>query len=131
MSGNMPVLWQNALLQYQTCPIAAKAWVWFAETRGAGMQYAADNYANEVKQLVVCLRPVQSYAQKGHPSASDEVMGDLLKRQCEPPRQLASRRQRNPGVFEMTRAIATIIAALLFAFLMAWAAHIVVSGRVI
>lgn len=27
--SNMPILWQNAIMQYQT-EIARKAWVWFA-----------------------------------------------------------------------------------------------------
>lgn len=78
MSNNMPILWQNALMQYQTCPIAAKAWVWFAETRSTcAMSYDADRYANEVQHLVTLCRPMLKAANKPH-HASDEVMNDLL-----------------------------------------------------
>ena len=81
MHSNMPVLWQNALFQFQDCPIAQKAWVWFAETRGSGMQYAADAYANEVKHLVSSLRPMLDAARSVHSvhGADDEVMDDLLR----------------------------------------------------
>ena len=75
--SNMPILWQNALEQYST-EIARKAWVWFAETRGEGMQYAADAYANEVETLVKAMMPMLAASQRVH-DASDEVMGSLLR----------------------------------------------------
>lgn len=76
---NMPVLWQNALAGFST-EIARKAWVWFAETRGAGMQYAADRYAEEVDKLVLTIRPMLSVAARAHSSnGSDEVLDDLLR----------------------------------------------------
>lgn len=76
-ASNMPILWQNALMQYST-EIARKAWVWFAELRGAGMLYDADAYANEVERLVVLLTPMLDAGQRVH-SASDEVMSSLLR----------------------------------------------------
>lgn len=75
-ASNMPVLWQNNLLQYRT-EIARKAWVWFAETRGTGMQYDADAYANEVERLVLALRPMIDAANRAY-NAKDEVLSDLL-----------------------------------------------------
>ena len=83
--SNMPIMWQNALMQFST-EIARKAWVWFAETRGHGMQYAADQYAGEVDMLVVQMRPMLDASQRiinaapevqGH--ASDEVMDGLMR----------------------------------------------------
>lgn len=76
MDSNMPILWQNALGQFTT-EIGRKAWVWFAETRGGGMQYAADAYALEVEKLVLFYRAVQPTAQSVH-GTSDEVMDDML-----------------------------------------------------
>lgn len=74
---NMPILWQNCLDQFKT-EIARKAWVWFAETRGEGMQYGADKYAAEVEALVLALRPMLNFAQKNY-DTTGEVMDDLLR----------------------------------------------------
>lgn len=58
MSSNMPILWQNALMQFRT-EIAKKAWVWFAETRSRDrMCYDADKYAKEVEKLVISTHPL-------------------------------------------------------------------------
>jgi hypothetical protein len=76
MDSNMPILWQNALMQYGT-EIARKAWVWFAETRGSGMQYQADKFAAEVDHLVFSLAPMVQSANKAH-NAADEVLDDLV-----------------------------------------------------
>jgi hypothetical protein len=76
-TANMPTLWQNCLLQFST-EIARKAWVWFAETRGSGMQYDADKYASEVETLVLKLRPMLNASRKIH-DASDEAMCDILR----------------------------------------------------
>lgn len=80
---NMPIVWQNALDQFQT-EIAKKAWVWFAETRGEGMQYAADQYAGEVEHLVLSLSPMLAASKRIHEKhrgveIEDEVMSDLLR----------------------------------------------------
>ncbi len=75
--SNMPILWQNCLLQYST-EIARKAWVWFAETRGSGMLYDADRYAGEVETLVIRLSPMLAFA-ANRIGASDEVMDDLMR----------------------------------------------------
>lgn len=77
MSENMPVLWRNALAQYET-EIARKAWVWFAETRGHGMQYQADAYADEVEVLVKASRPMIEAANMAY-DAPGEVLDDLLR----------------------------------------------------
>lgn len=77
MSANMPILWQNCLLQYST-ETARKAWVWFAETRGAGRLYEADRYANEVEDLILTLQPMLAAAQRIH-EVADEVMDDLTR----------------------------------------------------
>ncbi len=74
-ASNMPILWQNALMQFST-EIARKAWVWFAETRGDGMQYAADQYAREVDKIVAFDAKILPVANKPH-GASDEVLDDL------------------------------------------------------
>ena len=75
--SNMPILLQNALLQFST-EIARKAWVWFAETQVSGMQYRADSYAREVDRLCLSLRPMLEAANRHH-NASDEVIDDLLR----------------------------------------------------
>ena len=72
---NMPILWQNALMQFRT-EIARKAWVWFAETRGHGMQYEADAYAGEVDALVGFIRPLL----KRDCEVMDDLMRFILKR---------------------------------------------------
>lgn len=77
MSRNMPILWQNAIGQFST-EIAKKAWVWFAETRGSGMQYQADTYAREVDGLVQILRPLIEAANRPF-DATGEVLDDLLR----------------------------------------------------
>lgn len=78
---NMPILWQNCLMQYST-EIARKAWVWFAETRGSGMLYAADRYADQVEKLVQTLTPMVTAGfaqlQANHPSDA-EVMPRLMR----------------------------------------------------
>ena len=76
-ASNMPVLFQNSLLQYST-EIARKAWIWFAETRGHGLHYAADRYATEVERLVLSIRPMLATANQTYDAAS-EVMDDLLR----------------------------------------------------
>jgi hypothetical protein len=75
MNDNMPILWQNALLQFRT-EIARKAWIWFAETRGAGMHYKTDKFACEVDQLVLSCSALIGMANKAH-NASDEVCSDI------------------------------------------------------
>lgn len=78
MSTNYPVLWQNALGQFTT-EIARKAWVWFAETRGHGMQYQADAFAMEVDILVQRLSPMMNAT--GHDAeVTDGVLAFLLQR---------------------------------------------------
>lgn len=77
INTNMPICWQNSLLQYKT-EIARKAWVWFAENRGSGCFYGADRYANEVEHLVISLTPMLANAGRAH-RADDEVLGDLLR----------------------------------------------------
>jgi hypothetical protein len=72
----MQILWQNCLLQYQT-EIARKAWLWFAETRGSGMQHDADRYANEVEVLVKSLRPMLQMS-AGQNDYSDEMADGVL-----------------------------------------------------
>lgn len=71
-NSNMPILWQNCLIQFRT-EIARKAWVWFAETRGAGMLYDADRYAGEIDALVLALRPMLAASAAIH-GADDEIM---------------------------------------------------------
>jgi hypothetical protein len=52
MTVNMPLLYQNALAQYES-PIAQKAWLWYAERHDSSkMKYLADTYAEEVERLV-------------------------------------------------------------------------------
>lgn len=76
--SNMPILYENCLLQYTT-EIAKKAWLWFAESRDrSGMKYPSDLYANEVETLVLQMQPMLKASQKIH-NCSDEVMSDLLK----------------------------------------------------
>ena len=80
--SNMPVLWQNALLQYRT-EVARKAWVWYAETRGSGMQYKGDKFAGEVDKLVLTnmhFIPLGMAQHKSNPycDTSEEVMSDLM-----------------------------------------------------
>lgn len=83
MSKNMPILWQNCLLQFST-EIGRKAWVWFAETRGSGTQYDADKFATEVEGLVLALRPMLDASNRigaeshGY-SGSGEQMDDLMR----------------------------------------------------
>lgn len=77
MSQNMPILWQNALSQFSTT-IAQKAWVWFAETRGTGMLYQADNYAMEVERLLLSVRPKITMADKAY-QMDEETLDDLLR----------------------------------------------------
>ncbi|WP_322895213.1 MULTISPECIES: hypothetical protein [unclassified Yoonia] len=76
MADNMPILWQNCILQYQT-EIARKAWIWFAATRGEGMQFEADSFAREVELLVLALRPMFAAGMREH-RGSDEQCEDLL-----------------------------------------------------
>lgn len=79
MSANMPILWQNCLLQYGTCPVAAKAWVWAAETQPMDARYyRADAYANEAKKLVESLPPKLELAASLHDEAC-EHLDDLMK----------------------------------------------------
>ena len=79
ISPNMPVLWQNCLLMFST-EIGRKAWVWFAESRGTGMLYDADEYALEVEQLVLTLRPMLELARRNSPvELDDEGLDDLLR----------------------------------------------------
>lgn len=79
MAANMPVLWQNALGQYGTCPVAAKAWVWAAETQPMDARYyRADAYADEVKALVEFYSPVLEFAASLH-GDEREYLDDLVK----------------------------------------------------
>jgi len=76
-NSNMPTLWQNCLMQYST-EVAQKAWVWFVETRGKGMFYEADKYANEVEELILKLNPMITLGGARH-DASPEVLEDLMR----------------------------------------------------
>lgn len=77
MNKNMPCLWQNALLQFKT-EIGRKAWIWYAESTGSGMQYSADRFAREVENLALRIEPMLALANKHH-NASDEVINELLR----------------------------------------------------
>ena len=77
MTSNMPILWQNCIMQYKT-EIAKKAWVWFAESYGHGMHYQSDNFASEVERLVLSIQPMLKSSSEHH-GASDEVCNDLLR----------------------------------------------------
>lgn len=79
MIDNLPTLWQNCILQYQT-EIARKAWIWYADTRGSGMQYEADVFASEVETLVLTTQPMMQIAFSQHGPQDDhmdELVGDL------------------------------------------------------
>ena len=79
---NMPILYQNCIGMYSS-ETAKKAWLWFADTRGSGMQYAADRYADEVELLVLSLRPMLDMASSVHTSDGeciDDLMRFILKR---------------------------------------------------
>ena len=83
--SNYPILWQNALMQYSS-EIVKKAWIWFAETRGDGMQYQADAYANEVAVLTESIAPMIGASlaicenQGINPArGEDECLTDMMK----------------------------------------------------
>lgn len=76
--SNMPTLWQNCVMQFST-EIARKAWIWFAETRGTGMLFDADEYASEVERLVQLVRPVCALGMRHHGVEDDERIDDLMR----------------------------------------------------
>lgn len=72
--SNLPVLWQNCLLQFKT-DIAQKAWLWFAANKGSGSQYAADRYAGEVEAIALAVCPLMQFGA----ALPDEKQSDLLQ----------------------------------------------------
>lgn len=69
--SNLSILWQNCLGQFRT-EIAKKAWLWFAETRGSGMQYKADEYAHEVEKLALTLMPMATSPLRIHRNQKEQ-----------------------------------------------------------
>lgn len=76
--SNYPPLLQN-VIDHLDIEIAQKAFLWAAETVDHScMKYKAEEYAVEVKKLVLFLRPYLEFSGRAH-NASDEVIDDLMR----------------------------------------------------
>lgn len=84
---NMPVVYQNAIMQYSDCAEAEKAWLWAADTYDKTVnKYKADSFANGVAAIYraglesMIESHLGRYSNDALPNVnSHEVSGDLIK----------------------------------------------------